>query len=143
MSKKTQPACKESQTDLIFSRSKLAQGRAPRIFDDLLMMYHTEKLETDTNRNEKSAKYTPRGAAIQTAYHHPETRKSPEFQGIPGQSDLPPGKSLAGAEGFEPSARGFGVDVGKALADIYQPVFRTVEPFVFPEPAAQKDLMVY
>ncbi|NBI19033.1 hypothetical protein, partial [Neglectibacter sp. 59] len=48
-------------------------------------MYHTEKLETDTNRNEKSAKYTPRGAAIQTAYHHPKTRKSPEFQGIPGQ----------------------------------------------------------
>ena len=27
-------------------------------------------------------------------------------------------KSLAGAEGFEPSARGFGVDVGKTLADI-------------------------
>ena len=26
--------------------------------------------------------------------------------------------ALAGAEGFEPSARGFGVDVGKTLADI-------------------------
>jgi hypothetical protein len=26
--------------------------------------------------------------------------------------------SVAGAEGFEPSARGFGVDVGKALASI-------------------------
>ena len=31
---------------------------------------------------------------------------------------------LAGAEGFEPSARGFGVDVEKALTDIQQPVFR-------------------
>ncbi|WP_289301295.1 hypothetical protein, partial [Sporofaciens musculi] len=27
-------------------------------------------------------------------------------------------KSVAGAEGFEPSARGFGVDVEKAWADI-------------------------
>ena len=42
-----------------FSRSKLAQGRAPRIFDDLLMMCQTERLETDTTRYEKSAKYTP------------------------------------------------------------------------------------
>lgn len=32
--------------------------------------------------------------------------------------------NLAGAEGFEPSARGFGVDVEKALTDIQQPVFR-------------------
>ena len=52
-------------------------------------------------------------------------------------------KSVAGAEGFEPSARGFGVDVEKASADIYQPVFRTVEPFVFPKPTPQKVLMIY
>ena len=52
-------------------------------------------------------------------------------------------KSLAGAEGFEPSARGFGVDVEKAWADIYQPVFRTVEPFVFPNGTHQKILMIY
>ena len=45
-------------------------------------------------------------------------------------------KSVAGAEGFEPSARGFGVDVEKAWADIQQPVFRTVEPFVFSKPMA-------
>ena len=31
---------------------------------------------------------------------------------------------MAGAEGFEPSARGFGVDVEKALTGIQQPVFR-------------------
>ena len=47
-------------------------------------------------------------------------------------------KSLAGAEGFEPSARGFGVDVEKASADIYQPNFRTVEPFVFSKLASDK-----
>ena len=53
------------------------------------------------------------------------------------------GGNVAGAEGFEPSARGFGVDVEKASADIYQPVFRTVEPFVFPKPTPQKVLMIY
>ena len=52
-------------------------------------------------------------------------------------------KSVAGAEGFEPSARGFGVDVGKTLADIQQPVFRTVAPFVFLKPTPQKVLMIY
>ena len=51
--------------------------------------------------------------------------------------------ALAGAEGFEPSARGFGVDVEKAWDDIYQPVFRTVEPFVFPNGTHQKILMIY
>ena len=51
--------------------------------------------------------------------------------------------SVAGAEGFEPSARGFGVDVGKTLADIQQPVFRTVAPFVFLKPTPQKVLMIY
>ena len=44
---------------------------------------------------------------------------------------------MAGAEGFEPSARGFGVDVEKASADIYQPNFRTVEPFVFSKLASR------
>ena len=52
-------------------------------------------------------------------------------------------KSVGGAEGFEPSARGFGVDVGKTLADIQQPVFRTVAPFVFLKPTPQKVLMIY
>ncbi len=51
-------------------------------------------------------------------------------------------KSVAGAEGFEPSARGFGVDVEKASADTQQPVSRTVEPFVFPKPTPQKDLII-
>ena len=50
---------------------------------------------------------------------------------------------MAGAEGFEPSARGFGVDVEKAWANIYQPVFRAVEPFVFPSGSHQKILMIY
>ena len=52
-------------------------------------------------------------------------------------------KSVAGAEGFEPSARGFGVDVKKAFADVQQPVFRTVEPFVFPKHTRQRILMIY
>ncbi len=51
--------------------------------------------------------------------------------------------ALAGAEGLEPSARGFGVDEGKTLADIQQPVFRTVAPFVFLKPTPQKVLMIY
>ena len=51
--------------------------------------------------------------------------------------------ALAGAEGFEPSARGFGVDVEKALEGIQQPVFRTVEPFVFPKHTPQRILMIY
>ena len=67
----------------IFSESRPAQGRTPRIFDDLLMLCQTEKLETDANRYEKTAKYTPRGAAIQTASHHPKTQEKP---GIPRDS---------------------------------------------------------
>ncbi|WP_217960079.1 hypothetical protein [Acutalibacter muris] len=51
--------------------------------------------------------------------------------------------SVAGAEGFEPSARGFGVDVEKASAEINQPVFRAVEPFVFPRHTSEKFLMIY
>ncbi|WP_166542251.1 hypothetical protein [Acutalibacter sp. 1XD8-36] len=50
---------------------------------------------------------------------------------------------MAGAEGFEPSARGFGVDVEKASTDIHQLVFRMVEPFVFPNGTHQKILMIY
>jgi hypothetical protein len=52
-------------------------------------------------------------------------------------------KSVAGAEGFEPSARGFGVDVEKASADIHRPISRAVEPFVFPKSTPQKILMIY
>ena len=52
-------------------------------------------------------------------------------------------KSLAGAEGFEPSARGFGVDVENALADIHRPVFRAVEPFVFLKHKPKRILMIY
>ena len=52
-------------------------------------------------------------------------------------------KSVAGAEGFEPSARGFGVDVEKASADIHRPISRAVEPFVFPRHPRQKILMIY
>ncbi|ANU55681.1 hypothetical protein A4V00_17605 [Hungateiclostridiaceae bacterium KB18] len=55
----------------------------PRNFDDLLMMCQTERLETDTTRYEKTAKYTPLGAAIQTASHHLKTREKP---GIPRNS---------------------------------------------------------
>ncbi len=51
--------------------------------------------------------------------------------------------ALAGAEGLEPSARGFGVDVGKALVGIHQPLFRAVAPFVFPKPTPQNVLMIY
>ena len=47
------------------------------------MLCQTEKLETDANRYEKTAKYKPRGAAIQTVYHHPKTREKP---GIPRNS---------------------------------------------------------
>ena len=49
---------------------------------------------------------------------------------------------MAGAEGFEPSARGFGVDVGKALANIDSLVFRTVEPFGFPKDTFPTILML-
>ena len=62
-----------------------------------------------------------------------KARNSKEFRAM----------SVAGAEGFEPSARGFGVDVEKAWANIYQPVFRVVEPFVFPEHKPHKFLMLY
>ena len=62
-----------------------------------------------------------------------KARNSKEFRAM----------SLAGAEGFEPSARGFGVDVEKALADIHWPVFRAVEPFVFPRLTSREVLMLY
>ena len=51
--------------------------------------------------------------------------------------------SVAGAEGLEPSARGFGVDVEKASADIHRPISRAVEPFVFPKHTPQRILMIY
>ena len=62
-----------------------------------------------------------------------KARNSKEFRAM----------SLAGAEGFEPSARGFGVDVEKALAGIQQLVFHAVGPFVFPNGTHQKILMIY
>ena len=62
-----------------------------------------------------------------------KARNSKEFRAM----------SVAGAEGFEPSARGFGVDVEKTSADIYQPDFRTVEPFVFLPHTAPEILMIY
>ena len=62
-----------------------------------------------------------------------KSRNSKEFRDL----------SVAGAEGFEPSARGFGVDVEKTSADIYQPDFRTVEPFVFLPHTAPEILMIY
>ena len=62
-----------------------------------------------------------------------KARNSKEFRAI----------SVAGAEGLEPSARGFGVDVEKTSADIYQPDFRTVEPFVFLPHTAPEILMIY
>ena len=52
-------------------------------------------------------------------------------------------KSLAGAEGFEPSARGFGVDVGNTSVGIYQLIFRTVEPFILPRFMYREVLMIY
>ncbi|MDE6838320.1 MAG: hypothetical protein K2P33_07960 [Acutalibacter sp.] len=62
-----------------------------------------------------------------------KSRNSKEFRDL----------SVAGAEGFEPSARGFGVDVEKALAGIQQLVFHAVGPFVFPNGTHQKILMIY
>jgi hypothetical protein len=50
---------------------------------------------------------------------------------------------MAGAEGFEPSARGFGVDVEKTSANIWQSVFRAVEPFVFLRFSFREVLMLY
>ena len=50
---------------------------------------------------------------------------------------------MARQKGFEPSARGFGVDVEKALEDIRRSVFRAVELFVFPEHNPHRFLMLY
>ena len=69
-----------------------------------------------------------------------KSRNSKEFRDL---SDLPEAMSLAGAEGFEPSARGFGVDVEKTSADIQQPVFRAVEPQVFQKHTPCQLLMIY
>ena len=85
------------------------------------------KKEQNIRHRERHSK--PQAAAPK----HEKARNSKEFRA----------KSVAGAEGFEPSARGFGVDVGKTLADIQQPVFRTVAPFVFLKPTPQKVLMIY
>jgi len=52
-------------------------------------------------------------------------------------------RRMAGAEGLEPSARGFGVDVEKTSAHIQQPDFRAVEPFMFSKDTSQKILMLY
>ena len=62
-----------------------------------------------------------------------KARNSKEFRAL----------SVAGAEGFEPSARGFGVDVEKAWANIQHPVFHAVEPFVFSKRKLPKVLMIY
>ena len=51
--------------------------------------------------------------------------------------------SLAGAEGLEPSARGFGVDVGKTLEGMQQQGIHTVERFWSLRNKLQRHLMLY
>jgi len=51
--------------------------------------------------------------------------------------------SLAGAEGLEPSARGFGVDVEKLAGRIAAGFFGGVEPFPNPNPTPRNFLMLY
>ncbi len=50
---------------------------------------------------------------------------------------------VAGAEGLEPSARGFGVDVEKHRTNITEPTSRGVEPFQITTPTSQNFLMIY
>ncbi len=50
---------------------------------------------------------------------------------------------VAGAEGLEPSARGFGVDVGRHSTNITAGVFGGVEPFSNSNHTPQNFLMIY
>jgi len=51
--------------------------------------------------------------------------------------------SVAGAEGLEPSARGFGVDVEKLANYIISEVFGGAEPFPNSNPTLRNLLMLY
>ena len=113
------------------------------MIDAFLMLYQTEFLRTDTTRYETPDALVmiwQKGKKLSalTAPKH-----MPEYSQKTSAVDTHVYGALAGAEGFEPSARGFGVDVEKASVDIQQPIFRIVEPFVFSNPTPQKILMLY
>jgi len=107
------------------------------------MLKQTEFLRTDTTKRENpDAPVMIRLKRRNQPAPQPPAHM-PEYSQKTSAVDTHVYGALAGAEGFEPSARGFGVDVEKASADIYQPVFRAVEPFVFPRHASEKFLMIY
>ncbi len=88
----------------------------------------------------------------------PDTKKRPKLSINKGNSDRVLRKrnkekrletavsshfSVAGAEGLEPSARGFGVAVEKLANHITAGVFGGVEPFSNHAPTSQNFLMIY
>ncbi|NBI18630.1 hypothetical protein D1841_13785 [Neglecta sp. X4] len=106
-------------------------------FDAFLMLYQTELLRTDATRRETADALVMIRQVRGQQDSHPLPKYLSEYTQKTSAVDPKIYGALAGAEGLEPSARGFGVDVEKASADIYQPNFRTVEPFVFPKLASR------
>ncbi len=117
--------------------------RVQLLIDAFLMLKQTEFLRTDETRWETTDApvMIRQGRGRQTS--RPLPKHMPEYSQKTSAVDPKIYGALAGAEGLEPSARGFGVDVENAWADIQQPVFRVVEPFVFPKHTLQKFLMPY
>ncbi len=90
-------------------------------------------MRPDTKKQQNARKREQHFRPHTTTQNMRKSRNSKEFRDL----------SVAGAEGFEPSARGFGVDVEKAWANIQHPVFHAVEPFVFSKRKLPKVLMIY
>ncbi len=111
-------------------------------FDNFLMMYQTEFLRTDTTKRENPDALVMIRQGRERKNSRPLPKHLPQYSQKTSAVDQNIYGALAGAEGLEPSARGFGVEVGKALANIQPPVFGAVEPFVFPKRKPSKVLMI-
>ncbi len=91
------------------------------------MMCQTETVGTDAARCENKAQNRASIRETQTVSHQPKnTEKAPKNGGL---EPILGAVLVAGAEGLEPSARGFGVDVEKLAIRIAARVFGGVKPF--------------
>ncbi len=73
----------------------------------------------------------------------PSTKKTEKAPKNGGLEPILGAISVAGAEGLEPSARGFGVDVEKLATSIAAGVFGGVEPFSNYPVTSRDFLMIY
>ncbi len=101
------------------------------------MMYQTETVGTDGTRYENSTQNRASIRETQTVYRGKQTKKKWLETAVSSHF------LVAGAEGLEPSARGFGVAVEKLAARITTGVFGGVEPFQTAQYTYHQILMIF